>query len=146
MANMIFIDSNIWLYRLLIDPKSDQESYSYKRKIAIQLTNSTNSNITISTQVITETCSVLKRKANFSDNQLLQIIEEFEEQCQVMPLTIIEIKQACKLRTNYHLSFWDSLIIASALTSEAKILYSEDMQHNLMIEQKLTIINPFLDF
>lgn len=145
MANMVFIDSNIWLYRLLIDPKSDEKSYSHKRRIAIQLTNSINSNIIISTQVITETCSVLKRKANFSDNQLLQIIEEFEEQCQVMPLTILEIKQACKLRTNYHLSFWDSLIIASALTSEAKILYSEDMQHNLMIEQKLTIINPFLD-
>jgi predicted nucleic acid-binding protein len=140
---MIFIDSNIWLYRLLVDPKSDPASYNHKRKIAIQLTNSINPNIIISTQVITETCSVLKRKANFSDEQVLQLIEEFEEQCQVIPLTILEIKQACKLRANYHISFWDSLIIANALTSDAKILYSEDMQHNLTIEEKLTIINPF---
>jgi predicted nucleic acid-binding protein len=142
---MIFIDSNIWLYRLLTDPKSEPESYNHKRKIAILLTNSINPNIIISTQVITETCSVLKRKANFSDDQLLQIIEEFEEQCQVIPLTILEIKQACKLRAKYYLSFWDSLIIANALASEARILYSEDMQHNLMIEQRLTVINPFID-
>lgn len=55
--NKIFVDSNIWLYRLLYDTNSDAFLYKIKREIAINLTNSPN--IIISTQVITETCSVL---------------------------------------------------------------------------------------
>jgi predicted nucleic acid-binding protein len=43
----------------------------------------------------------------------------------------------------YSLSFWDSLIVASALAANAEILYSEDMQNGLLIENKLRIINPF---
>ncbi len=39
-------------------------------------------------------------------------------------------------------SFWDSLIIASALHVDAKILYSEDMQDGLIVSGKLAIINP----
>jgi predicted nucleic acid-binding protein len=40
-------------------------------------------------------------------------------------------------------SYWDSLIISSALESGCKILYTEDMHHNQIIEGKLKIINPF---
>jgi hypothetical protein len=46
-------------------------------------------------------------------------------------------------RLNYNLSFWDSLIIASALSGGGNTLYSEDMQNGLIISQQLTIINPF---
>ena len=42
-----------------------------------------------------------------------------------------------------NLSFWDGLIVASALFGNANILYSEDMQDGLMIDNQLTIINPF---
>ena len=35
------------------------------------------------------------------------------------------------------LSFWDSLIVASALYADANILYSEDMQHGLIVSEKL---------
>ena len=36
-----------------------------------------------------------------------------------------------------------SLIVASALFSDAEILYSEDMQNGLLIENSLKIVNPF---
>ncbi len=51
--------------------------------------------------------------------------------------------KASELRMKYSLSFWDSLIVASALAANAEILYSEDMQNGLLIENKLRIINPF---
>ncbi|MBF2056147.1 MAG: PIN domain-containing protein [Cyanobacterium sp. T60_A2020_053] len=137
-----FVDSNIWLYRFLFDRNSEHFTYQKKREIAISLTNSTN--IVISTQIITETCSVLKRKANFSDRQIYQIIEEFEEQCQIICLTSIEMKNACELRRKYNFSYWDSLIVSCALVSPVNVIYSEDMQHGLVINEKLTIINPFL--
>jgi len=41
------------------------------------------------------------------------------------------------------LSFWDSLIVASALSADVDILYSEDMQNGLIIAEKLQIINTF---
>jgi predicted nucleic acid-binding protein len=49
------------------------------------------------------------------------------------------------LRGHYSLSFWDGLIVASAVLGEASILYSEDMQNGLIIENTLQIVNPFLE-
>ncbi len=51
----------------------------------------------------------------------------------------------CFIDTNlWYYSFWDSLIVSSALSGGCKVLYSEDMQHKLVINQRLTILNPFL--
>ncbi|MFW5755304.1 MAG: hypothetical protein ACOCWD_02570 [Tangfeifania sp.] len=40
-------------------------------------------------------------------------------------------------------SFYDSMIIASAMESECTILYSEGMQHNQKLFN-LKIVNPFI--
>lgn len=142
MSNqIIFIDSNIWLYRFLSNQDPNPEEDARKRKIAIQLTNQ--KNIVITVQVINEVCYVLKRKTNLSEIKILQLIEEFEEQCLVMDLSTSIIKKASLLREKYNLSFWDSLIVESALSASVSILYSEDMQHNLTINNQLIIINPF---
>jgi len=37
----------------------------------------------------------------------------------------------------------DRFIVSAGLKENATILYSEDMQHNLVINEKLTIINLF---
>jgi predicted nucleic acid-binding protein len=50
-----------------------------------------------------------------------------------------------KLRDRYLISFWDSLIVASAVLGDATILYSEDMQDGLIINNSLQVINPFKD-
>ena len=49
---------------------------------------------------------------------------------------------ASDLRSAYHLSYWDSLIIASALAVGATILYTEDMHDGLIVDNQLTIVNP----
>jgi predicted nucleic acid-binding protein len=99
-SNKIFIDSNIWLYRLLVDPTTNPVEHDRKRQIAIALTQVSNQNIVVSTQVITETCSVLKRKAQLLGAEILGLITEFEEQCEIINLTTIEIKYACQLRSS----------------------------------------------
>ncbi len=40
-------------------------------------------------------------------------------------------------------SYFDSLIIASSFEYNCPILYTEDMQHNQIIENRLRLINPF---
>ena len=56
--------------------------------------------------------------------------------------TIETSKKAIEIKHRYQYSYWDSLIIASALESNCSILYSEDMHHGQVIEGRLTIQNP----
>ncbi len=50
--SLCFIDSNIWLYRLLADPVTGQQAEMRKRSIAIDLINT--SNCAVSTQVVND--------------------------------------------------------------------------------------------
>lgn len=50
--------------------------------------------------------------------------------------------KASELRQRFSLSFWDGLIVSSALAAQVEALYSEDMQHGIRIES-LEILNPF---
>jgi predicted nucleic acid-binding protein len=135
-----FVDSNVWLYRLMGElDRSEQEDR--KRLIAIDLTNT--ENLRISTQVINEVCSVLRRKASFDESQIQQVIREFYDGCIVVELSFDTLTLASNLRIQYGFSFWDGLIVASALSVSADILYSEDMQDELVVAERLKIVNPF---
>jgi predicted nucleic acid-binding protein len=57
-----------------------------------------------------------------------------------VPETII---QALALAKKYQYAYYDSLILASALSADCSILFTEDLQHKQMIETTLTICNPF---
>ena len=41
------------------------------------------------------------------------------------------------------LGFYDSALLASALLADCDTFFSEDMQNGLVIEDQLTICNPF---
>jgi len=137
-----FIDSNIWLYRLLVEPDDPNHTDQRKRPIAIGLTSA--EDINISSQVINEVCVVLVKKAKFAENQIKQVIQELYDGCIVTELNRDILLNASHIRSQYCLSFWDSLIVASALTANASILYSEDMQDGLVVDQRLRIVNPFI--
>jgi predicted nucleic acid-binding protein len=134
-----FTDSNIWLYSLMADAVTPEEVR--KQQIASALLRQIRP--TISTQVMNETCSVLMRKARFDEVQIREVVEAFAEMCTIVALTTDTLIQASTLRSCYNFSFWDGLIVASALDAKASILYSEDMQTGLVVEGQLTIINPF---
>ena len=69
----------------------------------------------------------------------------FIDICNVSFHEIETIKYSWRIRRKYSYSYWDSLSIASALENNCKALYTEDMQDGQIIEDKLTIINPFKD-
>jgi predicted nucleic acid-binding protein len=134
-----FTDSNIWLYSLMTDAVTPEEVR--KQQVASALLRQIRP--TISTQVMNETCSVLMRKARFDEVQIREVVEAFAEICTIVALTTDTLIQASTLRSRYNFSFWDGLIVASALEANASILYSEDMQTGLVVEGQLTIVNPF---
>lgn len=55
------------------------------------------------------------------------------------------VLSAINLQGELGFSFWDSLIVASALEADCDTLYSEDMQHGRLISRRLRIINPFAE-
>jgi predicted nucleic acid-binding protein len=62
----------------------------------------------------------------------------------VMSLDQSTVEKAASVAVQYQLSHWDALIVASALLADCDNLYSEDLQHGQIFEDKLTVLNPFL--
>ena len=60
-----------------------------------------------------------------------------------IPPDLALFESAWSLQDRHDFSWWDALIVAAALRQECSILLSEDMQHDLVIDNRLTIINPF---
>jgi len=131
-----FIDTNIWLYAFI---EGDDPGKSARAKLLIE----TQSTISVSSQVINEVCVNLIKKALFSEQQVRQLIESFYTKFAVVQLSKPLLLKAAALREQYALSFWDSLIVSSALHADTSVLYSEDMQDGLVVENRLRIINPF---
>lgn len=130
-----FIDTNIWLYAFIQGSDSQKTA---KSKSIIEDSES----IVISTQVVNEACINLIKKAKFSEQKIQQIIQSFFAEYRVIELNHMILTNASNLRDRYTFSFWDSLIVASALSVGASILYSEDMHDGLVVDKQLRIVNP----
>ena len=132
--NLYFMDSNILLYSIGEDV--------HKQTVAEKLIR--NPNAVISVQVLNEFCNVIFRKKIMSADELSSSIEFFKKYLLILDLDSQLVIHALNIKNRYHYSYWDSLIIATSLKAKASVLYSEDMHHGQMIDNQLTIINPFL--
>jgi predicted nucleic acid-binding protein len=98
----------------------------------------------VSTQVISEYLNVMKRISKMEKCELLEMCAEWLEDCRIQSVGLSTIKLARHLAKRYDFQLFDSIIVASALEAGCDILYSEDLHHGLAIEDKLTILNPFI--
>jgi predicted nucleic acid-binding protein len=131
----VFLDTNILVY-------SYSNTEPDKRTVARTLISENNS--FVSTQVLQELSNTITKKLGFSFSDAIKVVEEMTKNNNLHTNTQITIIKACELAERYRFSFYDSMIIAATLESNCEILYSEDMQHNQIIEDTLKIINPFL--
>ncbi|MDR3301851.1 MAG: PIN domain-containing protein [Spirochaetaceae bacterium] len=138
MINKIFVDTNIWIYLFLLDNEK------YKIVEDFLLKNSFNSIFVISYQVINEVSNTLLRY-KFSEIEIRRCVEHLYRTCTIQDFTKEIVLTASFLREKYSFSFWDSVLVGSALFSGSDILVSEDMQHGLVVEKKLVIKNIFLN-
>lgn len=136
MQDKVFIDSNIFIYAKIEDKEKD------KHILARFFLNSLRKKVEISTQVINEFYNVLD-KYKIEDTIIQENIHAILIEVELKVITLKTIKLSWKIKERYKYSYFDSLIIASALESGCSTLYSEDMQHNQIIQEKLKIINPF---
>ncbi|MGR8934501.1 MAG: PIN domain-containing protein [Gammaproteobacteria bacterium] len=133
MPDKIFIDTNIIIYSL--------GKNSTKAHLAAPLfLNSP----TISTQVLSETTNVVSKRLGLSNEDIRRLIFWLEATCRIELISSTTINTALDIRERYQFSWYDSLIIATALESSCTILYSEDMQNGQLISASLRIVNPFV--
>jgi predicted nucleic acid-binding protein len=134
MQDKIFLDTNIILYAYSME--------QHKQKIAEDILNKYD-DIYISKQVINETINILIKKFTLPLKDIENVVKELEKELIVLDFDIKTQLKALKLKQNYNLQFYDALVVATALENSCNILYSEDMQNNLIIEKSLKIVNPF---
>lgn len=128
------IDTNIAFYALSDDPKCD---------IAVLLLEAGPS---VSAQLLNEFTNASLRKRHLPWPEIEESIAVISSlAAQVRPVDVELHMRGRDVAKRYKLGFYDSLIVAAALLDECQTLYSEDMQHGLVIDGTLTIINPFLD-
>jgi predicted nucleic acid-binding protein len=137
MTDKIFVDTNVWVYLYLHD---DEEKYKIAEEYL--LGNNQNAVFIITWQIINEVSNTLLRY-KYTESEIRKYIEQLFKVCTIQDFTKEIVLTASSLREKYSFSFWDSIVVGSALFAECNILVSEDMQNGLKVEEKLIIKNIF---
>jgi predicted nucleic acid-binding protein len=138
----IFLDTNILIYAY---DKVNQEKHKMAVDLISNLSLKSSDNIVISTQVINEFIVVMTGKVKYplSVDEVKLILRRFEENFEIRTVKLVDCKNALFILEKYKFSFWDSLIISSAINTNCTVLYTEDLKDKQIIEDKLTVVNPF---
>lgn len=141
MSDKFFLDTNILVYSF-----DDGELEKRDRARALVAEALSESRGIISYQVIQEFLNAALRKfaepltAADTERYLTVVLEPL---CTVFA-SVELYHQAIDIAERWKYSFYDSLIIASALQAGCAIIYSEDLQHGQKIGG-LRILNPFVE-
>ncbi len=134
-----FLDSNVFVYAF--DDTDDRKRGIAKDLIVRSLREATG---VISYQVVQEVLNVIttkmKRPVKHAD-ALRYLTSTLEPMWSVYPSEDL-FRRALEIRARYGYGFYDSLIVSAALHRGCSTLYSEDMQHDQLIDT-VRILDPF---
>ncbi|MHB1058350.1 MAG: PIN domain-containing protein [Rhodanobacter sp.] len=133
MSAKAFIDSNVALYLLSGDAAKADRAELVIAEGGV-----------VSVQVLNEVTNVARRKLGMSWAETDEILAGLRSACSIEPLTTQTHDTGRRLAERYGLSVHDAMIAAAALLAGCVNLYSEGMQHGLLIDRKLRICNPFI--
>lgn len=128
-----FFDTNVLLYLLSAD--------TVKADVAEGIM--VNGGV-ISAQVLNEFASVAQRKMGMSFLEIREVLTPIHRICDVAHLTLDTHIHGLRIAERYKYNVWDAMIVASALLADCAVLYTEDMRHGQIFEDRLQLINPFL--
>jgi len=127
-----FFDSNVILYFA-----SDSDAKSFRAELLV------NQGGMISIQVLNECAYVLRTKRARSWPDVRDFLAGLRMRLKVIPMTLDIHESGLRLAERYSFSVYDSFIVAAALAADCETLWSEDMQHGMMVDGRLRITNPF---
>ncbi len=131
----LFLDTNVVIYGL--DPRDPER----QARCAAWLSQAAQTNsLTICPQVCNETRSVAVRKLKISPREAHRAVLGLLPWC-TAPYGAEEIREAVRLVERWRLSWWDGLLIASALAAGCDYFITADAQSAPVIEG-LRIVDP----
>lgn len=133
MRDADFFDSNVLLYLFSGDAEKAD------RAEALLATGGV-----ISVQVLNEFAAVANRKLLMTWAEIPTVLQDIRRLCKVVPITVETHERGLGLLSRYGFSFYDAMIVSSAVEAGCKTLWSEDFQDGLQVEGTLIIRNPFL--
>ena len=137
MTGKIFIDTNILVYAYV---DTDLDKHNKAKEFLNSLSGK---EVNISTQILSEVYSALK-KNSIENTDAKYYVEYCIEKYNIFSVTLREVEICLDIRERYNYSYWDSLVLATAVNNNCEIIYSEDMQNKQLIYSDLKIINPLL--
>jgi predicted nucleic acid-binding protein len=127
-----FLDTNVLVYAVLSD---DPRCSTAELLLA--------AGGTISVQVLNEFANVARGKLKWPWPDIEATLTLVRSRTRrVRDISVLTHEAAIALARDHSLSFYDALIVASAIEAGCDILYTEDMQHGRNIGG-LAIVNPF---
>ena len=133
MNGETFFDTNVLVYAVVKDDLRNPAAITLLAQGGV-----------ISVQVLNEFANVARRKLQRSWPEVATALTAFRILCpEPLPITVATHEAALEIAERDGLSFYDALIIASAVESECSTLLSEDMQDGRVIDGRLTIRDPF---
>jgi predicted nucleic acid-binding protein len=134
MPARAFFDTNVLIYALA---QNDRRSSRAETLLS-------NGGV-ISTQVLNEFVSVARRKMQMPWNDIRAALDAILVLCpSPLPITLTLHEAALAIAENSGYGICDALVIAAALETKCRILFSEDLQDGQVIAGQLTIRNPFV--
>jgi len=133
-----FVDSNVHVYSM--DPASG-EKHDTARELVARLFRDTIGATSI--QVLCEFYTVVTRKIArpLSSEDAVQVIHNLS-QWRVHEPTAAHVERAARRAARSKLSFWDAMIIESAVALGCATLWSEDLHHGAVYDG-VRVRNPF---
>jgi predicted nucleic acid-binding protein len=138
MSDKAFVDTNVLVYAY-----DEHEPQKQKKAQSLLIDGITQENIVFSVQVLGEFFDVVTRyiKQPMSPDNAQDIIATLS----IVPVQEIDltmVNRAIDTHKAYHISYWDSLIIAAAERAECKKIFSEDLNDG-QIYHGILVGNPF---
>lgn len=133
MSHDFAIDTNVAVYAFSKDDRSVEALRLIERspKISVQLLN--------------EFAAVSLRKRRVPWDEIKESLEIISNLAASLRSVNEDVHRgACDLAQRYKVGFYDALMLSAALLDRCSIFYSEDMQHGLVVDETLTITNPFM--
>jgi predicted nucleic acid-binding protein len=75
--------------------------------------------------------------------EVREVLDTIRTLCRTHSLTEQTHDRSTRVAEQYRFSIYDSIIVSAALLTGCATLYSEDLQDGQVIEDQLTVVNPF---
>lgn len=127
-----FIDTNVLVYLASADAAKAERAESI---VAL--------GGTVSVQVLNELTNLARRKMRLSWDETSELLSIVRRLVAVVPLGVETHERGLSIAERHGLSVYDAMIVAAAAMAGADILWSEDMQHDAVLDG-VRIKDPFL--